>query len=39
MVKVWGIEGEHSGVKLLREVPVDGIVTDLQLRPDFLAVT
>jgi WD40 repeat protein len=39
VVKIWGIEGDHSGMKLLREVQVDGIVTDLQLRPDFLAVT
>jgi ribosomal RNA-processing protein 9 len=38
-VKVWAIEGDHSGLKLLKEIPVNGIVTDLKLTWDYLAVT
>lgn len=30
-VKIWGIEGDHSAINVLQEVPVKGIVTDLKL--------
>ena len=39
VVKIWGIEGDNAGLKCLREVRVDGIVTDLKLTPEMLAVT
>ena len=32
VVKIWAIQGESTGVSLLHEVGVDGIVTDLKLR-------
>ena len=38
-VKLWGIEGESKGLNLLKEIEVNGIVTDLKLREDLLAVT
>jgi hypothetical protein len=39
VVKVWGIQGEAKGVNLLKELPVNGIVTDLKMREDLIAVT
>jgi hypothetical protein len=39
VVKVWGIEGEAKGVRLLQEVPVNGIVTDLKMKEGLIAVT
>lgn len=32
VVKVWGIEGDNKGINLLKEVGVNGIVTDLKMR-------
>ncbi len=33
VVKIWGIEGEGNQLSLLKEVPVNGIVTDLKITP------
>lgn len=30
-VKIWGIEGEAKGLKLMREIEIKGIVTDLKM--------
>ena len=38
-VRVWGVEGDVSGVSLLQELPVEGIVTDLRVSAGWLAVT
>ena len=38
-VKLWGIEGDNTGLKVLKELPVKGIVTDLKLSRECLAVT
>ena len=38
-VKIWAIEGDNKGVENLQELPVNGIVTDLKLTKDYLAVT
>ena len=37
-VRIWGVEGEGRGLNLLREVKVDGIITDLKLEAELLAV-
>lgn len=39
VVKLWAIEGDAKAVKLLHELPVDGIVTDLKLQEGLVAVT
>ena len=39
VVKLWAIEGDNTSLKCLREIGVDGIVTDLKLTPQMLAIT
>lgn len=38
-VKIWGIEEDNRGIELLQELPVKGIVTDMKLTREWLAVT
>ncbi|CAM5999699.1 unnamed protein product [Sphagnum balticum] len=35
-VKLWSIEGELKGINLMKEIPVNGIVTDLKIREDCI---
>lgn len=39
VVKIWGVEGAGNELSLLKQVQVEGIVTDLKLTPELLAVT
>jgi hypothetical protein len=38
-VKIWGIENDHLGLKEVASLPVKGIVTDLKISLDEVAVT
>lgn len=33
VVKIWSVEGEGNALSLLKEVEVNGIVTDLKISP------
>ena len=38
-VKIWAIENDHLGLKEITSLPVKGIVTDLKLSLEEVAVT
>lgn len=38
-VKIWAIEGDHAGLKEVVSLPVKGIVTDIKLSLEEVAVT